>query len=66
MASRTFYIAKNKGSRNATKSDEAIDIAVPKSRSRGGRPKAPMEIQRLILEMSLSNRLAHRASMVSC
>jgi hypothetical protein len=28
-----------------------------KSRSRGGRPKVPMEIQRLIREMSLANRL---------
>ena len=28
-----------------------------KSRSRGGRPKAPMEIRRLIREMSLANRL---------
>jgi hypothetical protein len=37
-----------------------------KSRSRGGRPKVPMEIQRLILGMSLANRLwAHRASMAS-
>jgi hypothetical protein len=28
-----------------------------KSRSRGGRPKAPIEIRRLIREMSLANRL---------
>ena len=28
-----------------------------KSRSRGGRPRVPMEIQRLIREMSLANRL---------
>ena len=28
-----------------------------KSRSRGGRPKVPMEIRRLIREMSLANRL---------
>lgn len=28
-----------------------------KSRARGGRPKVPMEIQRLIREMSLANRL---------
>src|SRR5947208_2664734 len=28
-----------------------------KSRSRGGRPKVPLEIQRLIREMSLANRL---------
>jgi hypothetical protein len=29
-----------------------------KSRSRGGRPKVPMEIRRLIREMSLANRLS--------
>jgi hypothetical protein len=38
-----------------------------KSRSRGGRPKIPGEIRRLIREMSLANRLwARPASMGSC
>ena len=37
-----------------------------KSRSHGGRPKVPLEIRRLIREMSLANRLgARRESMVN-
>jgi hypothetical protein len=37
-----------------------------KSRARGGRPKVPLEIRRLIREMSLANRLgARRESMVN-
>jgi hypothetical protein len=38
-----------------------------KSRSRGGRPKMPAEIRRLIRDMSLANRLGvHRASTANC
>ena len=39
-----------------------------KSRSRGGRPKIPGEIRRLIREMSLANRLwgARRVSTANC